>query len=239
MALTIGPLQTAKLLTFLAGLGCTVVIFALGRRLGGDQAGGVAAFVFYSLPMVVELSQTAYLDLFTTLFGVTAALVIVSRERPDGRSAIAAGVCLGLGVAVKVHFGYVAVGLAVTAALLSVRRGGGVAVARSLALLTVVAMLTAAPWLARSYLLTGQVPGVELGARALLRAADERPAAMADLTKFGYGRSPADLARLPLDISLNFPIVHLGEPISWVWHPNGGPSMATPSTCCWGWRRSS
>lgn len=202
VALAGGPLQTAKLLNFLISLFCAAIAFAIGRRLAGSIAGWISAFTFYTMPLVFGLSQTALLDLFTTFFGLAAALVIVLRARPDWRNAVAAGIFLGLGLGVKIHFAYVAVGLAVAIGLLGLSGGGVVATARSVALLGAVSLLTAAPWLIRSYFLTGQVPGLELAVQSLTRSSGESPAAVGDLVKFGYGRSLADLVRAPFDITL-------------------------------------
>jgi hypothetical protein len=196
-ALTVGPVQTAKLVNFLAGLFCALTIFALGRRFGGDLAGGLAAFAFYTTTIVGYLSQTAYLDLFTTLFAVVAALCLTLHARPSWRTITLAGVCIGLGVAIKVHFGYVAVGLGVTALVLLARRHSWRQAVALLALLVTVAVATAAPWLVRSYVLTGAVPGLEYGTASLTRGDGEHPAELADLTDFGFGRSFMHLLAAP------------------------------------------
>lgn len=146
VAVTIGPIQSAKLIHWMVGL------LALGRRLGGDWAGALAAFAFYATMMVAYLSQTAYLDLFTSLFAIAAALSLTINRRAAWQAAIAAGICIGLGVAIKIHFGYVAVGLAVTAGSLVVCTGYRHAL-RQVAILTAVEILVASPWLLRSYLL--------------------------------------------------------------------------------------
>ncbi|MFN8515661.1 MAG: hypothetical protein U0232_08165 [Thermomicrobiales bacterium] len=90
--------------------------------MGGPLAGGLGAFAFYTT--VMALSQTAYLDFFTTLFAVAPMAILLARRRPDWRVAILAGVCLGFGVATKLHFGYVAVGSCATLGLLALRQGG-------------------------------------------------------------------------------------------------------------------
>jgi 4-amino-4-deoxy-L-arabinose transferase-like glycosyltransferase len=96
------------------------------------------------MPIVFQLAQNALLDLFTTLFGVTAVLAVLSRERLDWRTALAAAVPLGLGVGVKEHFAYVAVGAAVALGIVALRPGSLMRAARLLALLGALSLLAAA-----------------------------------------------------------------------------------------------
>ncbi|HEX5501943.1 MAG TPA: hypothetical protein VFW96_04940, partial [Thermomicrobiales bacterium] len=203
VALAVGPLQAAGLLAFATGILCAALVFGLGRSLGGPRAGAVAAAAFYTMPIVAFLSHTAYLDLFTTLYAVTAALILLRHERPDWRAAVVAGFCVGMGVGVTIRFGYVAVGLAVLPGLLALRRGGLPAAARLVALMAGAALLTAAAPLARSAILTGQVPGLALATASLTRGSGDTPTVMADLARFGIGRSPADLARLPFALTFH------------------------------------
>jgi hypothetical protein len=122
--LTVSPEQGAKLANFLVGLLCAAAIFVLARRLGGPLAGGLVAFAFYATSMASYLSQSTYLDLFTTIFAVTPALLLLLHQQPTSRTTAAAGVCLGPGVATKLHFSYVAFGLGVTLMLLMLRPRG-------------------------------------------------------------------------------------------------------------------
>jgi len=192
-----GTEQSAKLFHFLAGLFCTMSIFAIGRRLGGQHVGYLAAAFFYLTWIVAFLSQTAYLDLFTTLFAVTAAQIFLICKITDWQTVIAGGICIGLGVAVKVHFGYIAVGLALMAVILML---GQVSPRRGFLLtatLIVATVLTSGPWLARSYSLTGLVPGMQLSAMALSNNAK----ALGDLPEFGYGRSIMNFLSIPFTVT--------------------------------------
>lgn len=202
VALVLGPLQTAKLLQFAVSLLCCAAIFALARRLADSRAGQLAALAFWTMPLVVWLTQTAYLDLFITYFGVTAVLAIMLPERPDRRATVIAGICLGLGIAVKIAFGQVAVGVAVILGLASLRRGGMLAAARLVTLLTAVSLATATPWLARTYLVGGAVPGLAMSTQSLTKASGERPATVEYLAPFGYPRSWKNLLLTPLSITL-------------------------------------
>lgn len=220
-ALAIGPLQSAKLFHFIIGIGCAAAVFALGRRFGGAQAGALAGFAFYTMPLVSSLSQSAYLDLIPTLCGVTAALIILSRERPDWRGALAAGICLGIGVAVKIQFGYVAVGIAVILSIASMRRGGVLTTARLVAILSLTAVIVAGPFLARSYLLTDNIPGLAIGTQSLARTTGQAPASLGILNVFGYGRSLGDLVRAPFDLMVRSD-AFTGDTTRRYWGPFGG-----------------
>jgi hypothetical protein len=202
VAITIGSLQAAKLLHFIVGLLCTAAIFALAARLGGRFAGGLAALAFYCTLITAWLSQSAQLDLFTTLFALIAALLMVLRPRLDWRAAAFAGICIGLGVAVKLHFAYVAVGLGVTAGLIAARESSPRRAAWLVTVMTGSAILPASPWLARAYALTGEIPGVALGTASLTTSTGEEAAVLFDLKTFGIGRALWDLLLLPLTTTL-------------------------------------
>lgn len=182
---TIGPVQTAKLIHWLVGIFCAAAIFGLGRRLHSTQAGGIAAFIFYSTLLVGFLSQTAYLDLFTVLFAVVAALCLTIGVGNKQHIVACAGVLTGFGVAVKLHFGYIAIGLAITAIGIALRAGKRQAVQTTI-VFTLFAVLAATPWFIRSVILTGSVPGLQLGANSLI---DTNSKSKGDLVDFGFGRS--------------------------------------------------
>jgi hypothetical protein len=201
-ALTVGPLQTAKLLNFVVGLWCAVAIFATGRHLGRAVAGAVAALAFYTMPVVSWLSTTAYLDLLVTLFGVAAALGILLVRKPTWRSTLAPAVCIGLGVATKVQFAYVAVSLALTLGVLGWYRHGLLPALRLVATLAAMSLLAALPWLARSYLLTGAVPGLDVALAALTGSSGKLPSRYQDLAQFAEVRSLDNLLRAPFDVTL-------------------------------------
>ncbi len=198
----VGPLQAVKLLTFSQGLMCAMAIFAVGRRLHGNQAGVIAAFTFYSMPLVSWLSQTAYLDLLTTLLALSALLVVVSQDIHNWRVVALAGIYSGFGVAVKLHFGYVAVGLVVVLGTIVLYEKRPWEIIRSMTVMITAAALTVGPWLLRSIIVSGQIPGFVLATQSLTRAQDERPAVMSDLTRFGYGRSLDHLLRSLFDTTM-------------------------------------
>lgn len=110
VALASGPLQTAKIVNLLVGMACALGVWTLARRFGGDAAGDVAAIAFYTLPVTVWLSQTAYVDLFATLFAVTTMLLIALHVDLGWRYVPLVGLCTYAGLRVKESFAMFAVG---------------------------------------------------------------------------------------------------------------------------------
>lgn len=202
VALAIGPLQSAKLLNFLVFICCTSAVAALGRRLGGARAGVVGALAFLIMPLSVWLAQAAYLDLFLTLYALVAILAILVPDRPDWRGTLIAGTCIGLGIAIKVHFGEVALGIGVVLGLATLQRGALVRTTMLGALLILVAAGAAAPWLARAYLANGFVPGFAAATQSIARNEDERPAVVEFLSQYGYPRSRASAILSPVTMTL-------------------------------------
>jgi hypothetical protein len=210
VALTVGPLQTAKIVDMLVMVLCAASVWALGRRLGGRRAGDIAAVTFYTLPLTTLLSHTAYLDPFATLFGVTAALLLVLPGRLAWRVA-AAVACIGVGLQVKASFGSVAVGLTAALVLLVWRRGSHRATPTRAALTALlllftaatvlggVALLAAAPGIPPDSAITRAIPGLSLGLKFLTRG---RTGIIPDRA-LGTGQSLAALARSPLDLTLH------------------------------------
>ncbi len=203
VGLAIGPLATAKLLHFIVGVCCAGAIFALGRHFGGTEAGILSAFIFYTMPLVDWLSQIAFLDLFITLFALAAALIIIHIQTDHPSPMIAVGVCCGLGIAVKLHFAYVVVGLAVSLGLTLLRISGVRAAIRALMIMLLATLLVCGPLLIRSAVLSGDIPGLTLGIRSLQRGDSTQTAVLGDLVGFGYGRSLSNLVLLPLDLTLH------------------------------------
>ncbi len=213
--IALGSVQAAKLTHWIAGILCAIAIFALAKRLSGNWAGALAAFAFYNTLLVAYLSQTAYLDLLLTLLAVGAALCLIVGKGTSSGALIGAGICLGAGVVIKVHFGYIAIGLAVTAAILA-QPGGWRHVVRHVALLTFAGGAMAMPWLIRSALLTNTLPGYGYFFTAFFNHSN-----LGDLPNFGYGRSPLQLIIAPLTttfLSAQFGGIQLGGALLWGGH---------------------
>jgi len=201
VVLASGPLQTAKLVNFVVGLLCAAGVWSLGRRLGGRRAAHTALLAFYTFPMTVWLSQTAYSDLFVTLFGVTTAVLLVLHARPGPWALVGALGCIGAGLAVKTSFGPAGGGLLLILALVllwRVRVLGPLALALAggalaLATLSFSARLGAA----------GAVPGFLVGVQFLPHAQGLATILQLEFEQFGSGHTLAALVRSPLDLTLH------------------------------------
>jgi len=202
VGLTIGPLSTAKLLHFSIGVCCALAVYIIGHRLASPDAAKLGSLMFYTLPLVGWLSQIAFLDLFLALFALAAMVSIIYRQSFGFSHTIAVGIFVALGVVVKLHFAYVGIGLILMLGLfIFVERGirdAFVAVTGA----AMVALLVCLPFLLRSAILLGELPGLALGTQALQRSGSEQPAIMGDLSGFGSGRSFLNLVSLPLDVTL-------------------------------------
>ncbi len=157
--LAIGPLESVKIFNFLIGLACAASVWCLGRHLGGERAGVFALLAFGSLPLVVWQAQIAYVDLFATLFTLTAALVLVIAPGIDARTVIVALGCLLAGLAVKSSFILLAPGLAVMIVLIVMGQLSGKSGTLA-AVITVIGLVAVALWITGNYLVLAQVPAL-------------------------------------------------------------------------------
>lgn len=208
IVLALGPLPAAKLFALAIGGLCIALVALIARRLGGRRAELLAVLSFATMPLVVWLGQTAYLDLFTCLAALAAVLFLIQQRIPTAGAAFASGLCCGWGIGVKVHFGYVFAGITVALLLLALSTSGSqrerLRRTTLLALIfgSAVVALLAAPF-DRSIILTGQVPGLSLATQSFVRADGTSPSVLADLPRFGYGRDLFHLIILPLDLTLH------------------------------------
>jgi 4-amino-4-deoxy-L-arabinose transferase-like glycosyltransferase len=139
----------AKLLHWLFGLLGALAAFGVARRLWSRTVGWTAAALFYCMPFVQDLGQTARIDLATAFFATLAfgALVIGSEEERRDLVWLSA-VCAGAAVATK--WTAIPVVLLPLIVLLAFQRKFRLLPAFGLLVAAVVA-----PWLAKNWLLAG------------------------------------------------------------------------------------
>ena len=138
----------AKLLHFCFGLLSAVAIYAVGEKLWSRRIGALAAALFYCVPFVQELSQTARVDLATTYFA-TLALGGALLACNGNQWIRLAGLMAGAAIATK--WPAIAVVFLPAAIFILVTR-------RSVWLVTVYGLLAAVvslPWLLKNWLLAG------------------------------------------------------------------------------------
>lgn len=201
VVLASGPLQAAKVLNFVVSLLCAAGVWSLSRHLGGQRAALVALLAFYTFPMTVWLAQTAYVDLFATLFGVTAAVLLALHARPNLWAIVGAIGCIGAGLLVKTSFGPVAAGLLIILALVLLWR---VRVLGPLALtLACGALLLAALSFSERLGAAGTVPGFIQVVQFLVHDRGLAAVLQIEFVQFGSGHTLAALVRSPLDLTLH------------------------------------
>lgn len=198
-----GPIA-AKLVHTATGLLCTAAVAAAAQRYTSRRAGLVAAAIFTSLPVTLWEVGTGYIDLFVTLYAALGTLCLlhwyVSGER---HWLLLLGMMLGFGIGAKLTFGFTVAGFGL--ALLLVQRAGSSLRQRGEALLWAAlgGLLTGGPWLARSMLLTGEIPGLRLLFDALGRSEGRSPESLGNLTGFGIGQGAEALLRLPWELTFH------------------------------------
>ena len=152
----------AKYLHFAFALATAVIVFLFIRRRLGSLWGSVGALMFITVPLIVKLSVTAYVDL-GLLFFTTASLfsTLIWLEKPDrSRWLVLAGLCAGLALSTKYNaiVSIVALGLLLAyfrARQLGQESGGMSKLAKDVAIFGFLALLVFSPWLIRNYALTG------------------------------------------------------------------------------------
>ena len=116
-------LRAARRVLLVFAVGAVLLLYLVGRTLGGPAAGIVAAALALANPLLSTLWTRALAEsvlAFFTLLALLLALRSLPRTRDDGRSdsrPLFAGVALGLAAATKLSGGLGAVGLAIFGAL--------------------------------------------------------------------------------------------------------------------------
>jgi 4-amino-4-deoxy-L-arabinose transferase-like glycosyltransferase len=198
-----GGIPAAKLVHTLTGLVTLLGIAGLAwlvtpssgmRRL----AAATGAAVFAAMPLVLWELGMALVDLFPVMFAVTAALCVLLWQRDGPIEWLAvAGALAGFGFAAKMTMGLMIVALGL--AILLVGREPWQWRDRLLAgMVFALGTLVILPWIARSYALTGTIPGLSLLVDSTNGTA---PVSTSDLPDFGIGRSPLALLRIPWELT--------------------------------------
>jgi hypothetical protein len=137
-----------------------LLFFHLKKRLPSTYA-WLGAFFFLSIPVIVKLSVTVYVDLGLVFFG-TAALILLFRwlETRQLRHLLLAGFCCGLGIGTKYNGLLVLFILTVMVPVLFIRSQQQkekltIPAMKAAVLFCCAALLAASPWLIRNAVWTG------------------------------------------------------------------------------------
>lgn len=159
LGLAFGGPVAAKLFSTLFGLLSLAAVGSLARRHYGKEAGAWALAVFAATPLVGWLSVVAYVDLPAVLYcALGLSFFLDWWQEPRRSSAAWAGVCFGLGLAVKMQVLVFWGALLLVGLLARRQRGTGGPVRGSLGHLVVyagLALVVACPWYLKSWILTG------------------------------------------------------------------------------------
>jgi hypothetical protein len=179
------------------GTGLIVATFALGRRLGGDGAGLLAAAVVAVYPPLVRTTGELLSEPFGAL-GITLAVLALVAGRSSGRRTLLAvgGGLLGLAALSRADLLIALLACPLVLLALSVRNGRSREGAANAAIVFAAGTLVIAPWVGYASLRSGDlVPVAENDATTLLVGAY----LPGDGTTTGFKRSIADetRARMP------------------------------------------
>ena len=98
------PLLLARLVSALAGVGTTLVVYAIGRQVGNHMAGLIGAGLYAILPWSMIYDRMAYGEALVNLFGALIVWTSLRAFGDDSRGwsrAVMAGLALGLGIFTK------------------------------------------------------------------------------------------------------------------------------------------
>ncbi len=134
------------------GLMTAFLIFAHLKRRLNARWGMLGAFLFLTLPVVVKLSITAYVDLGLVFFSTAGVLSLMRwfESGHRGRHLLSAGVCCGLAMGTKPNGMVVFVLLALAAAFVCDRRWSFFKAAGRVVAFILVALIVFSPWMARN-----------------------------------------------------------------------------------------
>lgn len=179
-------------------------LHAVGRRLGGERLGAVAALVWAGSPQTVYVAGSAYVDAGLTAFCV-AALHALLRIRPGAGDAARCAALAGLACGFAAGTKYTGLLAACAGALCLLRRGhvageGLRGAAARLAPFAAAAALAGAPWYVHGWVAAGD-PLFPIGGPWFERAfwnASDLAALGAMYASHGIGRDLAAFALTPL-----------------------------------------
>lgn len=224
MAYGYGGVHAATLMHAVVGLASIAGVIAGARVVSSSPAGMYAAAAFAAMPLVLWEIGHAYTDLFPPLFTASAVLMLL-RWQSDGirTGLVIAGLLCGAGIAAKLTMIWVS--LALLVAILVVGRETFSWKSRlSASVFFTLGHVIALPWLVRSLMIAGGLPGkVSLA----LASVTERIPVLRNLVSIpadpgfhpvsteigGFGHGAVDLLTVPWSVTFwadRFPDFSLG-----------------------------
>jgi hypothetical protein len=196
LCLATGGPHAAKLIILGLGVVAAGGVFAIGRRLFNSEVGIWSALIFYSIPQVIWLSGTAYVDLAETAFIIGAILAFL-RWWDTGEIGwlVATAWITGVAAGTKLHALTLLAPLPLAIAWHSRTRWKSSAV-RVLGIFILTAVVVAGPWYAVIYAFTANP--VFPFMNAVFRSPQwDIENTRLDADAFGIGVSPSKIIRLP------------------------------------------
>ncbi len=132
-------------------------IFAFGKRYFNTVIGLVSSVVFFTLPVVLWESSTAYIDLMVTFYGFMTIFFFMNWYQTHEKTwLLLAGIFAGIGLGTKINLGLVLLPLAILVFFNFIRqRKPSSEWIQSLIYFGVPILLFSKPWFIRDFLWTG------------------------------------------------------------------------------------
>jgi len=148
-----------KFIHFVFGVGTGLLVYYYLRNRFGKSWGLLGFFIFFSTPVVVRLSTTAYVDL-GLIFFTTASILAFVRWRDDGykntKWLILSAICMGLAAGSKYNALIAWFFLNLTMVFYYSRdTGRGLPALKDGVIFFIIALLIVSPWYIKNYILTG------------------------------------------------------------------------------------
>lgn len=160
--LALGNDIAAKYIHFTFALLTTLIIFLFVRRRIGPVWGALAGLLFLTIPLIVKLSVTVYVDLGLIFFTTAALFSIVTWLEDTGNAKwlVLAAVCSGLALSTKYSaiVSFLVLSLLVPFFFLNGRENKDAEQLNAIkfgVLFVSISLLVFSPWLIRNYSLTG------------------------------------------------------------------------------------
>jgi len=150
----------AKLIHFILGIFTLIGVYALSRKYFSRRVALISAAVFYTIPLIMWESTTAYIDLGFTFYTFLAFYAFMNwvDSHKNGWliiSAIMSGMGIGSKITGFLYAGILFIGIIIITLLNKEKIGN---ISRNLLLFFIIVVLSGAFWYGRYFVLTGGSP---------------------------------------------------------------------------------
>jgi len=157
IAFALGDQPLPGLINFSAGILLAIQTFFLGKRLGNQAVGWIAAVILFSLPIIGIESATTYIDIFSALFVSSTLFAALLWAQGNGKEwLLFVGLFSGLALGTKLTaFWLLLPFLGIITVKLFLECKQWMSFVKSFTVIVIPALLLWSPWLIRDWVWTG------------------------------------------------------------------------------------